>query len=148
MCLSTLLCSWPCLFWFPPSLFWDASPSRSAKLAVLLVGVGFISFQYTRSKAFQLSRDTSVVNLLYLEIALCFLLQAAVLHVRITLTSGAGALLIFAGCIAVGALKSSEARRSTKQQSNGMATPRAVWQIGGAVDAAPPGGANANAAAL
>jgi drug/metabolite transporter (DMT)-like permease len=60
------------LLWVPPAGFLAHGLATPQPYLMLGIGLLFALFQYSRSKAFQLSHDTAVVNLLYCELVFAF----------------------------------------------------------------------------
>jgi drug/metabolite transporter (DMT)-like permease len=113
--LVTLLTAWPLFIWIPPASFFSASPTIVTNLALIGVGILFTIFQFARSGAFQLSKDTTVVNMLYLEIPFAFLWQSLILKQKPQATSVCGAVIIVGGCMAVGLIKSRAEQREQRK---------------------------------
>ena len=91
------LASLPCFIWIPFTQFERATPLAWVCLAA--AGVTFTVFMFSRSHAVQISHDTSVMNLLYLEISFAFVWQVAVLRLPVEWFSIAGAAVIVVGSV-------------------------------------------------
>lgn len=78
----------------------------------LLLGVGavFSLLQYARTAAYQISKDLTVVNILYMEIVFCFLFGTLLLRQPLYVSAVIGASLIALSSIVVSILKNREER--------------------------------------
>ena len=90
----------------------------------LLVGVLMVAQQGFRNSGFALSRDSSVVTVLYTEIVFSFIWDLAIMGARPTAVEYAGATMIIVGSSGAAIMKGRRAAKAMEQDSPGKTPAR------------------------
>lgn len=129
--LGVIVVDLPFLFAFDDPKFHNQLSNNIEAYMFLGVGVIFYSFQFLRSWALLISNNSSVVNLLYAEIAFSFIWGTAILHQPFFWTSFTGAVVIILGCLIVSRMKSRTNAGPQRQPVVVSPGPHpGVWQTG------------------